>query len=132
MSLVKKLIFHITLKKYLIVGLINTLATLLIIYSLKWSINLNDVYANFIGYGVGLIISFNLNKKWIFNHNNETKFIYLRFLFIAVLSYLANLIIVLICIYYLNVNDYISHIFGVPAYTMTGYFGNRFFVFKNK
>ena len=131
MSLLKKAFIHISLKRYLIVGLFNTAITLTIIYSLKWAVNLSDVYANIFGYSVGLIFSFNVNKNWTFNYNDQTQFIYFKFLLVFAIAYFANLIVVLICINYLNINSYISHALGVPAYTIAGYLGNRFYVFNN-
>ena len=131
MSLLTKALIHISLKRYLIVGFFSTTITLTIIYSLKWAVNLSDVYANIIGYSVGLIFSFNVNKNWTFNYNNRTQFIYFKFLLVFAIAYFANLIVVLICINYLNINSYISHALGVPAYTVVGYLGNRFFVFNN-
>ena len=131
MSFLKKAFIHISLKRYLIVGLFNTAITLTIIYSLKWTVNMSDVYANIFGYSVGLIFSFNVNKNWTFNYNDRTQSIYFKFLLVFAIAYCANLTVVLICINYLNINSYISHALGVPAYTIAGYLGNRFFVFNN-
>ena len=131
MSLLAKAFIHISLKRYLIVGFFSATITLTIIYSLKWTVNLSDVYANIFGYSVGLIFSFNVNKNWTFNYNDQTQFIYFKFLLVFAIAYFANLNVVLICINYLNINSYISHALGVPAYTVLGYLGNRFFVFNN-
>ena len=130
-SLLKKAFIHISLKRYLIVGLFSTAITLTIIYSLKWTVNLSDVYANIFGYIVGLIFNFNVNKNWTFNYNNITQSIYFKFLLVSAIAYFANLTVVLICINNLYINSYISHALGVPAYTVLGYLGNRFFVFNN-
>ena len=131
MSLLTKAFIHISLKRYLIVGLFSATITLTIIYSLKWAVNLSDVYANIFGYIVGLIFNFNVNKNWTFNYNNRTQSIYFKFLLVSAIAYFANLTVVLICINNLSINSYISHALGVPAYTVVGYLGNRFFVFNN-
>jgi len=130
MSFLKKYFIHISLSRYLIVGLLNTFITLIIIYTLKLAFSFNDVHANIFGYSVGLIFSFTVNKNWTFDYNDSMQFIYLKFFLVFLIGYFANLLVVLFSINYLNINSYISHALGVPAYTVIGYFGNRFFVFK--
>ena len=56
--------------------------------------------------------------------------LYWGLLLIFVLAYLFNLVTVLICINFINLDSYFSHALGVPAYTIIGYLGNRYFVFK--
>jgi putative flippase GtrA len=112
------------------VGILNSSITLIIIFLLKWGMNFGDVFANLAGYIIGLIFSFILNNKWTFNFKENSYYIYLKFLLIFVLAYLFNLVTVLICIYLINLDSYFSHALGVPAYTIVGYLGNRYYVFK--
>lgn len=124
-----KTFFHTSFKKYLIVGLLNTSITISIIFLLKWTLNLNDIFANAMGYGSGLIFSFFANKKWTFNFIGEKQYIFIKFIIVFFIAYLCNLAVVVISMNY--VNSYISHTLGVPAYTIIGYLGNRFFTFKS-
>ena len=126
----KKTFIHISSIRYLIVGLLNTIIMLTIIYTVKWTVNLADVYANMLGCSVGLVFSFIVNKNWTFNYKGGMQLIYIKFLSIFAIAYFVNLMVVLFSISYLNINSYISHALGIPAYTIIGYLGNRFFVFN--
>ena len=130
MSSIIEIFTHISFRRYLIVGVLNSSITLIIIFLLKWGMHFGDVFANLTGYIIGLIFSFILNNKWTFNFKENSHYIYLKFLLIFVLAYLFNLVTVLICINFINLDSYFSHALGVPAYTIIGYLGNRYFVFK--
>ena len=121
---------HISFRRYLVVGLLNTSITLSIIYSVKWFLDFGDVTSNLIGYIVGLIFSFFLNNKWTFRSNKYSHFIYIKFALIFILAYFSNLLVVIICIDFIGLDSYFSHALGVPAYTVVGYLGNRYYVFK--
>ena len=121
---------HISFRRYLVVGLLNTSITLSIIYSVKWFLDFGDVSSNLIGYIVGLIFSFFLNNKWTFRSNKYSHFIYIKFALIFILAYFSNLLVVIICIDFIGLDSYFSHALGVPAYTVVGYLGNRYYVFK--
>lgn len=53
--------------RYLIVGVMNTLVTLVVIYLCKSQWGVNQWVSNGIGYVAGLINSFVWNKLWVFN-----------------------------------------------------------------
>ena len=129
-SLLKKTFLHISFRRFLFVGILNTLITLTIIYLLKFTINFNDIYANAIGYIFGLTFSFFVNKKWTFRYESSNYLVYFKFILVFAISYFANLLVVILSINYLNINSYISHAIGIPAYTIISYLGNRIFVFN--
>ena len=57
--------------RYLLVGGVNTIAGLLIIYACKWFMGLGDIKANLIGYLCGFVLSFVLNKQWTFRFTGD-------------------------------------------------------------
>lgn len=67
--------------KYAIVGVMNTLLTLLVIYICKSFLDINPYVSNGIGYGTGLINSFLWNRTWVFKaadgkfHKQAVKFL---------------------------------------------------------
>ena len=133
MTFQKYLFVHISVFRYLVVGLLNSILTLTVIYLAKWSISLGDINANMLGYRLGLIFSLFVNKHWTFSYDGSIQSIILKFLLVFAIAYLVNLMVVLVSINYLKFNSYISHALGIPPYTVIGYLGNRFFVFrKNK
>ena len=66
-----KSVFKSALLRFLTVGVINTLLSIVVIFSLKYFVQFNDVAANLIGYIVGLTCSFILNRKWTFKHSGQ-------------------------------------------------------------
>ena len=119
------------LVKFLVVGVINTLLSVITIFSLKFFFSTSDIYANFTGYIVGLICSFILNRKWTFNHSGDLFKSIVKFILIFIVAYSINILFVLTLIK-LNVNSYFSHLLGIPLYTIIFYLGSKFIVFKSQ
>ncbi|MFI3239376.1 MAG: GtrA family protein [Bacteroidales bacterium] len=57
--------------KYGIVGVSNTLVTLIVIFLCKDILNINLYISNFIGYVAGLINSFIWNRVWVFKGSSR-------------------------------------------------------------
>jgi len=115
--------------RFLLVGVGNTLAGLVIIYLAK-AVGIGDVTANATGYGVGLVLSFVLNKRWTFRHDGPVLSTLMRFIVVIGLAYVANLAVVLGAISVLGINSYIAQALGIPAYTAVAYLGSRWYVFS--
>ncbi|MCF0213746.1 MAG: GtrA family protein [Muribaculaceae bacterium] len=58
--------------RYLIVGVMNTLVTLIVIYICKSVLDINMWVSNAIGYTAGLINSFIWNKLWVFHSTKRS------------------------------------------------------------
>lgn len=125
----KQLLQHSAVK-FASVGMINTLLSIIVIFSLKYFVSASDVVANAIGYVLGLACSFILNKRWTFNHIGNTWSTIPKFLLVFAISYLINIFTVLMLIK-LGVNDYLAHLAGIPPYSVAFYFGSRYFVFAS-
>lgn len=115
--------------KFAAVGVLNTLLTLATIFSLKSFLGVPDVAANFIGYLVGLACSFILNKRWTFRHDGRQMAALFRFVVVFAASYLLNLAVV-VGVIEAGGNDYWAHVAGMPFYTISFYFGCRYFAFS--
>ena len=116
--------------RYLAVGVANTVAGLLVIYVGKWVFGAGDVSANMIGYGVGIMLGFQMNKRWTFGHVGDYWPSLLRYLAVLACAYLANLATVLYAIDVLNLNGYLAQALGIGPYTLIGYLGSRNFAFS--
>lgn len=57
--------------KYLIVGAMNTLVTLAVIFVLKSLADINPYVANAAGYAAGLVNSFLWNRGWVFHSSGK-------------------------------------------------------------
>ena len=116
--------------RFLSVGVLNTVVGLLVIFAMKGIFHLGDVAANAIGYSVGLLVSFTLNSRWTFSYQGAPGRAFGKFLAMALVAYGMNLLTVLVAIRGLGLNDYFSHILGIPAYTLTMYLTSKYFVFR--
>jgi putative flippase GtrA len=90
-----------------------------------------DVIANVTGYGVGLVLSFWLNRTWTFGHRGDRWSAMGRFLLVFAVAYVLNLAVVLLLVRSLQLNSYLSQILGVVPYTLFSYFATRHVVFRD-
>ena len=61
----------VQLAKYLLVGVMNTLITLVVIFVCKIYLHVNPYVSNALGYLAGLINSFLWNRRWVFRSNGK-------------------------------------------------------------
>jgi putative flippase GtrA len=81
--------------KYSVVGVGNTLLTLIIIWVMtKWG-GCSEVLSNIIGYSAGLINSYVCNKAWTFKSAVGWKKSAIRFFSVFAICYVAQLILLL-------------------------------------
>ena len=116
--------------KFLGVGVANTLVALSVIYAAKWLGNVDDVSANALGYGVGLLTSFSLNSRWTFAHRGPQLPALAKFLLVALAAYGMNLLTVMAAIHYAGLNGYLAQALGIPPYTVTSFLAAKYLVFR--
>lgn len=123
--------FHIPPQfiKFVLVGLLNTAASLAIIFGGKALFLWNDLLANGAGYAVGLTISFFGNRRWTFDHKGAIHSTAARFLIAFVVAYAVNLATVFGLIEIAEANSYLAQGAGMVPYTVTFYLVSRYFVF---
>ena len=113
--------------RYILTGFLNTLATYITSIILLKIFNLFLVISNFVGYVVGIVVSFYLNRNFVFrNKDPKIKKQFYKFIFACLISYLINLIFLIIFSYIFQLNDYISQILSMAAYSIS------FYVLSNK
>ncbi len=117
--------------RFSIVGAINTLVGLLVIFGTKAFLYDNDVIANAAGYGTGLSISFVLNKSWTFRDRSSVLASGIRFMSTFAISYAFNLGTVLICIFWLGVDPYLAQVLGIPPYMVAFYWLCKYMAFRS-
>jgi putative flippase GtrA len=112
------------------VGLINTAIGLLLIYSAMYFIGLGPGLANAIGYGVGLLVSFRLNRLWTFREKGPSRKFIGPYIMLAGVAYLCNLSIVLVGTSLFHADPYLIQFLGIGAYTLLMFIGSKWFVFR--
>jgi putative flippase GtrA len=111
------------------VGILNTLIGLAVIYGLMYFLGAGPALANAIGYAIGLIVSFWLNRDWTFESSHPLSHSLPRYLLVSGISYLLNLTAVLVAITHFSANPYLSQMLGIGIYSTCVFFGCRWFAF---
>ena len=143
----------IQLIKYAIVGVSNSLITLIVIFICNEILGLKLMLADTIGYIAGVINSFIWNKEWVFK-THDTKLVKEMSLFVTGflicfgLQFITLLIITKPTIAIAEtslgsdfssfgmsakeIGEYAAVIIGMVVYTLSNYIFNRFVTFKAK
>lgn len=116
--------------RFAIVGALNTLLTLAVIFGLKLCFDADDALANLLGYLLGLVNSYSLNRRWTFGHSGSIALSLPAFLLVQAVAYVVNLAVVLTVIA-AGLNAYAAHVAGMPLYMSISYLGSRYFVFPS-
>ncbi len=138
--------------KYIIVGGMNTLVTLAVIFILKSMFGLNPYFSNAVGYAAGLVNSFLWNRGWVFHSEGKRIGEAARFLLGFGLCYLLQLATVWMLATRTHLNEMlvsmplphlpllpaeftlsgygIATIIGMMVYTVANYAYNRWVTFK--
>lgn len=121
-----------TLLRYLLVGVVNTLVGLSAIYLAMYYLGFGVMSANAFGYAIGIVVSFTLNKTWTFCNSDHVLSSFIRYLLVLAIAYAGNLATVLFANLHFNLNPYMAQALGVIPYTTVGYLGSRYFAFRSQ
>ena len=77
--------------KYGVVGIVNTLLSLIIIWIMTKKFGCTEAFSNFTGYLVGLVNSFFLNRKWTFGAVDNISIHIVKFFLVFAVCYLLQL-----------------------------------------
>ena len=114
---------------YILIGLFNTLLGYLIIFSFMY-LGFFPEISNFFGYFILIFISYYFNKKYNFKIKSHYGKDLYKFIISMGIAYLLNLIILIVCYKYLEVNTYISQVIAGIVYTLSGYILSKVWVFN--
>lgn len=129
--------------KYALVGVMNTLVTLGVIYVTKSFLGIKPMGANAMGYACGLINSFIWNKTWVFQSRKDFKREAIKFMVGFGLCYALQFVIVWALTYRtalgemewvvagLTFSGYaVATLAGNVGYTVANFIYNRAVTFK--
>jgi len=114
---------------YLLIGVVNTIVGFGLIFFLMY-INFKPELANFLGYCVGIIVSFFLNRKFNFKSRGHVIREMRKFGVAMGIAYLVNLFTLIIAIRVFQFNKYIAQIIAGGFYVGIGYLLSKFWVFE--
>jgi len=115
--------------RFLVVGAVNTSASLVVILFAKEALKANTAGANAVGYVVGLMVSFALNGSWTFRFRSAGPGCLLRFFVAFGVSYLANLAVVFSLSKATECDSFWWQVAGAVVYSGLFYCGCRWYVF---
>ena len=118
--------------RYGLIGVLNTLLTLAIIFAAIYWLDAPALLANAIGYVVGFICSYLLNRLWTFRSQAPMGRSIGRYVLAALLAYAMNALVIFIGIAWYGASEYLIQPLGAAAYTLTLFVLSKAWVFKNK
>lgn len=118
--------------RYLLVGVMNTAVGYGIIFFCMYGLGVSPVLSNALGYGIGVIVSYSLNKKFTFKSNASDGTTFLRFLLVTAVAYSANLLTLIVLINRLEVHSGVSQIVSGGVYVVTAFLGSKFYAFASQ
>jgi putative flippase GtrA len=117
------------------VGMLNTGVGLCTIW-LAMSVGISPILSNAIGFSVGLVVSFSLNRTWTFRRDNRrarprTAIPEMGRFFVAFLAaWLLNIAALFMGMQVTGVSPYLLQIVGMLIYTISFFLLCRIWVFK--
>jgi putative flippase GtrA len=115
--------------RFILAGMFNTALGLIIIFSLIY-LGVDALLANFIGYGLGLIIAFQINRLWTFSGQKSVRPSIALFGVAVIISYFLNLLAVITLLHVTRLGPYLSQLGGVLVYALAMFILCRMLVFK--
>ena len=127
--------------RFLFVGLVNTCIGYALIFVLLNIFNVGYFLSTIIGYSAGSIISFLLNKLYIFKYQGKLFYSYIKYFIVFIISYTLSYYTGKVCMYLLKSNEIflkdnfltienVGIICGMVIYIIVNYFGNSLFTFN--
>ncbi len=118
--------------KYGLVGVINTLITMIVLFVLQNAFGVSYKLANGAGYVCGFINSFVLNKLWTFKGNQKSTLSqFIRFALVFAGCYAVQLGLVILLVEKIHIDKNISQLMGMVFYTLVSFLLNKMFTFKD-
>lgn len=129
--------------RYLFVGVINTLVTLVVIFIFKSVLGINPWVSNAAGYVAGVVNSFVWNKMWVFHSRSNPMAEALKFLAGFLVCYGIQFFVTWFLCTPMELADIVwrfgfwtlsgyglATLFGMVVYTMCNFIFNRLVTFK--
>lgn len=116
--------------RFLTVGILNTILGYCVIFACMYLVKMSPESSNVIGYSVGLIASYILNRKYTFNSKLNRRSEIIRFLAVFVVSYSLNFGVLVILIHRVEIHEGASQVLAGLVYVVSSFIMNKYYVFK--
>jgi putative flippase GtrA len=116
--------------KFLLVGILNAIIGLGVIYTTYNLLDMDYKLSNVLGYGCGIVNSFIWNRRWTFRSKKDPKPQVLLFFLMFGVSYGLNLGATVLFVEVIRIPPNIAQLVGIFFYTTSNFFGNKFVTFR--
>ena len=116
--------------RFLVVGMFNTVLGYCIIFACMFIFRMAPEVSNAIGYAVGLVVSYLLNKSYTFKTKSTRQGEFARFLAVFAVAYGLNFITLLFLVHRIEMHQGLSQVLAGIVYVFVSYLLNKYFVFK--
>jgi putative flippase GtrA len=118
------------LLRFATVGVVNTGLGYAVIFACMYIAGLDAVVSNVLGYAVGLVASYVLNRTYTFRSAAKAPTEIVRFLSIFLLAYLANLGTLLVLIRQAGMHEGVAQAVAGVVYFVLSFVLNKYYVFR--
>ncbi len=108
-------------------GFINTVVGFGLIMLLMY-MGVDAVPSNAIGYGLGAILSYFLNKRYTFTYKNHSMSVVIKFFAVLGVAYLLNYMVLMTLL--ASISPYIAQALSAVVYTLSAFIMMKFLVFR--
>jgi len=116
--------------RFLLIGAFNTLLGWIIIFGGMYLLGMSPEASNVLGYSIGLLVSFVLNRTFIFRSSGRPSGELARFLAVFLLAFGANLATLFVLVRFFFVHEAASQLVAGVVYVISSYALNKNFVFQ--
>jgi putative flippase GtrA len=109
---------------------VNSLVGYVVIYLSMW-LGLGPVWANVAGYGVGLMVAYQLNLRYVFRAAGTDRHRVARFLATFAIAYLLNLAVLRLALVG-GIHPYIAQVVAAAPYLACMFLLGRCWVFRDR
>jgi putative flippase GtrA len=116
--------------RYVVVGVLNTLWGYLLIFGFMYGLGWSPQASNVMGYAIGLVTSYALNRRFTFRSDDTTLPEFARFLGTFFIAFAANFATLTVLVEGLKAHAGVSQVLAGIVYVATSYLLSRYFVFR--
>ncbi|OJW47801.1 MAG: hypothetical protein BGO67_09140 [Alphaproteobacteria bacterium 41-28] len=116
--------------RFIVSGFLNTVIGYSIIFGCMYIFKYSPELSNTLGYGIGTCTGYILHRNFSFGSDQKKVGEFTKFVFVNFISFLVNMIFLVVLIHAMNFNPIISQIISWVAYLLISYLLNNYFVFK--
>jgi putative flippase GtrA len=117
--------------RFLLVGFANTALGYAVIFGCMYLGGLTAELSNAVGYLVGLVVSYFLNRHFTFRSARRRSTEFVRFVIVFLTAYTTNLLVLIVLVRGLEIHAALSQVVAGAAYIGTAYLLNKRYVFHS-